>query len=591
MFQIAMPARRPTSILTLIALTLAAITLARPSVAAQGRCAYWVAPPPAGDDSHDGSALSPWATLAHAAAHAEDNSCTIWVKDGAYYGEHRIDRRFETPTTFRAVHAYQAVLENEETTVNINGGRNLIFEGFVFRHAGPRAGELVVSVHSDDGQVWAEEIVFRNNIFHDSYNDDLLKLYNGVRSAVVEGNVFYNQGAGEQQMDVNSVVDVTIRENIFFNDYEGSGREPPYDIKHFIIIKDSGGPRDGVLGSQRVTVEANIFLNWHGKGSFFVKVGNDSQPFHEGLDIRVANNLFVGNATDVTAAPFGASGGKGIVFVNNTVTGDMPATAYAFALTTKGANPQNEDIQFRNNIWSDPTGTMGQGEPGDPPLFSSGTAEETSGLLLQSNLYWNGGRPIPDGTQATPGEDPEAIVADPQLPPSGEVVLPRWNGERFASGNRTIRQEFLRLARQYARLPATSPAIGEADPTVAPSHDLLGRPRTATPDLGAYEYQPALRGSVAGGRVQLEWDDPRESEAAVITLTYSSAADSGAIRLPPEARSHLLAGLSPFSVYQVQLSVHDDAGAVLASSNVVVVITGSSHLFVSPLLFALSDGS
>lgn len=588
------PSARPAlaalaGVLLYAGLILVSSVAAQPAVAAAQPCEYWVAPPPLGDDSQSGSADAPWATLTHAAASADDDNCTIWFRDGVYGGEHRIERRFETPTVFRAVHPYQAIMENNETTVNINGGRYLTFEGFVFRHTGPGAGQLVVSVHSNDsGAIWAEEIVFRNNIFHDSYNNDLLKLYNGVRSAVVEGNVFYNQGAGEQQMDVNSVVDVIIRENIFFNDYEGSGREPPEDTKHFIIIKDSGGERDGVLGSQCVTVEANIFLNWHGYRSFFVKVGNDSQPFHEGVDIRVANNLFVGNSADAATAAFGASGAKGIQFVNNTVTGDLPASAYAFALTTKGPNPQNEDIQFRNNIWSDPTGTMGQAGPDEPPLFASGTAEETADLVLQSNLYWNGGRPAPDGTQVSPDADSEAVFADPQLPAPAEPVLPRWEGERFASGNRTIRQEFLRLARQYAALPATSPAIGAADPAVAPSHDLLGRPRSATPDLGAYEYQPELTGSVAGGLVQLEWSDPREPQATALTLTYSSAADAGTVELPADMRSYLFERLSPFSVYQVRLSAHDASGETLVSSNTLVIFTTSGYLFVPPLLFAWS---
>ena len=543
-------------------------SVTRPVHGARAGCEYWVAPPRLGDDSHSGSVSEPWATLEYAAENAADDYCTIWFLDGVYTGEHRLSRRFDTPTTFRALHSYRAILEQDDSTVNINGGRNLIFEGFVFRHTGPGAGDIVVSVHSDDGEVWAEEIVFRNNIFHDSYNNDLLKLYNGVRSSTVEGNVFYNQGPNEQQIDVNSVDDVIIRDNIFFNDYAGSGREEPDDTKHFIIIKDSGGERDNQLGSRQVTVEANIFLSWEGDGSFFVKVGNDSKPFHEGIDIRVVNNLFVGNATDSAAAAFGASGGKEIHFVNNTVVGDLPSTAYAFSLTTKGKNPENEDIYFLNNIWSDPTGTMGEGRETDEPLFSTGTPEETDNLVLASNLYWNGDATIPDGTQVAPREDdPRAIVADPLLPAPDELVLPRWDGSRFDSGNRTIREEFIRLAHQYAVLPATSPAIGQADPAAAPSRDLLGRQRTATPDIGAYEYQPVLSAVRAGDGIRLEWTDPREPEASAITLTFTSGGQTDSVQLPVTAQSHVWEELTAFSIYGVQMSVQNADGDTLASSN------------------------
>ena len=64
---------------------------------------------------------------------------------------------------------------------------------------------------------WAENIVLRNNIIHDSYNNDLLKIYNGCKDVLIENNIFYNQGDSEEHIDVNSVVDVTIQGNIFFN--------------------------------------------------------------------------------------------------------------------------------------------------------------------------------------------------------------------------------------------------------------------------------------------------------------------------------------------------------------------------------------
>ena len=75
-----------------------------------------------------------------------------------------------------------------------------------------------------DADDWSEDVVFRNNIFHDSWNNDILKINNGARRVTVEGNVFYNQTGSDEHMDVNSVTDVVIQDNIFFNDFAGSGR-------------------------------------------------------------------------------------------------------------------------------------------------------------------------------------------------------------------------------------------------------------------------------------------------------------------------------------------------------------------------------
>lgn len=41
---------------------------------------------------------------------------------------------------------------------------------------------------------FGERITLRNNIIHDSYNNDLLKIVSGARHIFIEGNIFYNQG-------------------------------------------------------------------------------------------------------------------------------------------------------------------------------------------------------------------------------------------------------------------------------------------------------------------------------------------------------------------------------------------------------------
>jgi hypothetical protein len=415
-----------------------------------------------------------------------------------------------------------AVLENNGPTLVLRGAKNIVIEGFELRHAGPTDSKhLAETARKSDSDIWSEEIIFRNNIFHDSYNNDLLKIYNGSRFITVENNVFYNQGPNEQHMDVNSVTDVVIQDNIFFNDFPGSGRPIPGDTKHFIVIKDSRGEADGLVGSERVTVRRNVFLNWSGGNETFVKVGNDGNPYHEAEDVLIENNLMIGNSPDVVSTVFGAHGAKNVLFRNNTVVGDLPSKSYAFRVGTKDLNPQNENISFINNIWSDPTGTMGAESAGETNEFSDGDPSQTSNLVLDNNLYWNGGAEIPPGDLVSPlQDDPRPIVADPLLNYNhGSIVLPRWNGLSFMSGSSSIREEFVRLVEAYGKIPAESPSVGQADPAQAPSDDILGHLRPPSPGLGAYESQEAPAGSATP--TETATNQPLPSSTSTLPPTFT----------------------------------------------------------------------
>lgn len=454
-------------------------------------CVYWVAPAPLGDDSNSGTAEQPWATIEYAAETIPDSTCTIWVENGLYEGSHRINRRFETQTTIQAINPYQVILESNETVISISGATNVILEGFIFQHIDSNAEPIVVYIDgSRDGM--AEDIILRNNIFRNAYNNDLLKILDGVRFTTIENNVFYNQGPNDDHIDVNSVTDITIQDNIFFNDFAGSNMPDPGDTKAFITVKDSNENSDGLLGSERVTIRRNVFLNWQGGSEPFLQIGNDGKPYHEAEDIWIENNLMIGNSADDVNTVIALAGVKNVYITNNTIVGDMPARAYALRIESKGENPLNENIFFYNNIWSDPTGTMGAGPSNSENEFSDGHPEDNINLLVDNNLYWNGDEPIPPGEVVSPLlDDAGRILADPLLnTDQSEVVLPRWTGAAFLSGNLTIREEFVRLVMLYGQIPAGSPAVDQANAEFAPADDILGHIRSSMPDLGAHEFEP-----------------------------------------------------------------------------------------------------
>ena len=488
----------------------------------------YVAPNGRDASGTNGSAAQPFATLSYAVLRVSDGG-TVIVRDGAYSGRFTASRRFTRPTVFRAENAYRAKLQSSSTTQQVvwfTRATNIELSGFEITRPSPAAtGPVVVHVETCDN------ITLRNNIIHDSYSNDLLKINSGSHFVLVEGNVFYNQQGSDEHMDVNGTTDVTIRDNIFFNDFEGSGRVNNNTTSSFIVIKNSSELPE----SRRIQVQRNVFLNWQGSaGANFVLVGEDGKPFYEAQEVMVENNLMLGNSPDAVRAPLGVKGGKLVTFRNNTVAGNLPGFAFAARLNQEVSNPVNDQIYFYNNIWSDPTGTMGE--------FSNGRPDQSRNVILDNNLYWNGGQAIAVSTNVLNyTDDQRALLADPRLPDQGTPTLPRWTASGFPSGQSTIRQEFERLVLAYGVPLPDSPLIGRAEPANSPAEDILGRKRDNAPDLGAYELSqkaPTPAAVVDGAAFR-----PRLAPGALASLFGRDLSEvisaAGALPLPQE-----LAGVS-----------------------------------------------
>ena len=446
------------------------------------------------DTEGDGSVTHPWRTIGYAASVVPDNMSRILVLDGTYSGV-TITRRFSTPTLIEAINPYKAVLSdssNANKVLEFLGATNITVVGFEITRPEPFAsfadGSYMVHIgRSTEGD--SENITLENNIFHDNYGNDLLKINNGSRHIFVRGNIFYNQpDVGDEHIDINTVTDITLEDNIFFNDFEGSGRVNLNNTHPYLVIKNSGNAPI----TRRINVRRNIFLNWQGlNDQAFLLLGEDGKPFYEAQEVLIENNLMIGNSANPIAAALNYKGVKDVTFRANTVVGNFapslsePAGSFAARINLEGENPINSGMSFYNNIWSDPTGTMGR--------FSNVPLGHAENITIQNNLYWNAGNPVPSGDQEFSIEfDPNAITLDPLLGQQSNLIFPRWNKETesFLSGNITQRQEFERLVAQYGTPDIESAVVDNANPVHAPEHDILGTPRAgrgSAPDIGALE--------------------------------------------------------------------------------------------------------
>jgi len=444
------------------------------------------------DDAGDGSMGSPWATITHALDGVADGA-TILVRPGTYSGRIRMRGTFPMGVIVRSEVPYMAKLRHSDTVLTFytasRGCDGITLEGFDIAHDGAGAGALVVHIDGD-GRNAVRRITLRNNVLHDSFNNDILKVNNGISEVTIERNMFFNQTGSDEHIDINSASGVVVQDNIFFNDFTASGRTNANDTSSYIVVKDSGGASDIYTGSENITIRRNVFLHYEGSsGTGFLLFGEDGQPFYEVSGATVENNLFVGDSDVLMRSPLGVKGCENILFRNNTLVGDMPSRAFAFRYNLEGANLPIRGSEFYNNIWSDPTGTMGAIDASDGNDFSDASPAAIMDFVIDHNVYWNGSAAIPeDAAEAiNASDDSGAIMGDPGLGAQASLVVPHWDGSAFADGSADICEAFTRVVTNYGTPAAGSAGVDAADPAHSASDDIFGHTRGASPDIGAVE--------------------------------------------------------------------------------------------------------
>jgi hypothetical protein len=453
--------------------------------------AYYVSPQ-GKNYKGDGSRLNPWKTIGYGIAVIPDGNSLI-VEEGSYEGLIKISKSFKKGILIKSEFPYLAKLtSNQRVIALVKEATNIIIEGFEITHSTKDAKPLVV--HIDGwGRNTVKNITLRNNIIHDSYNNDLLKINYGAEDIKVECNMFYNQGDSDEHIDINSVANITVSDNVFFNDFPKSNRKITNKSSSFIVIKDSNNDDDRFHGAENITIKRNVFFNWQGShGQSFILVGEDGKSYYEAHSVNIYNNLMLGNSPHNIRAPFMVKGAKNINFFNNTISGDLPSNAFAIRVTREQKNKKPTHINLYNNIWSDPTGTMGQGAHENDIDFSDTLFYQLNQFTLSNNLYWNNGDLLPYSLldKINPSADNEQVISDPHLGDNTQLISPVWSDitQTFDDGSFEIREVFLRLVNFYGipKFNYNKREVNTNKTLYFPKSDILGQERTMPHSIGAY---------------------------------------------------------------------------------------------------------
>jgi hypothetical protein len=414
-----------------------------------------------GKDSNDGSASAPLLTIAAAAKKATAPGTCIAVHPGSY---HEVaSSGFATDGTDAApIVLYSsddggkpnplgATIDADNYAVDtpiINiSADHIIVDGFVIQHMSTQLQDQPIHFDGLQKHKGAGGVVRRCKI---SGGWDQLKVNQAASGITVENNEFFGE-FGHIGISITGVVGMTLRGN-YFHDW-ASGDNGSIQIKG---------------GSSLVLVDGNLFANITGAAGV-VALGDgcdatcDIDPDHFAcVDSAVTNNVMLNVPRLVD---FG--GAKSCAAVNNTAVGSATQTV-AFKLipaTTNGTMKECTDAHIENNIVYAMSGGLADIVQIGGGVDNNSAASATN-LVMDYNLFWNGGSAISYGQNHPNSADAHSMTMDP----------------KFVNPGGTTPADF--------KVLPGSPAIDKgANLGAGNGHDYDGvsRPQGAGFDIGAFE--------------------------------------------------------------------------------------------------------
>jgi hypothetical protein len=429
------------------------------------------------DKPENGAEEMPFKTLKYAVEHLPvSGGYQIIVKDGSYDSFGYINGgKFEKPILIKAENPYKVRVKgvSGHRAMYVTNSENMIFSGFEFVGNKDYTGSTSGNAYLLQIEL-SKSIILENNIIHDSYNNDLLKLNEHCDNCEIRLNIFYNQNAngGDEHIDANSVYNTTIEGNIFFNDYKASGRQESNAAFSFVLFKSSSS-QDISTASRDAIIKKNVFLNWWGKADqSYIVLGEDGKSFYEVQNVEISDNLFINNKTRETkngdgnyynrmSGLFTIKNAKNVTFKNNTSNGFIQHSWHAYnndpgsffgyvvRISKEWQNsPIIDTVKITGNSFVDYTGQMGG--------IASGTKAMVTNISLNGNNYYNNGKAFLDTSTRDLAiqiaDDSNAAFDDPQLEDDlTKVTVPYFNEGTLHGNYAGINAARIDLIQKYGR--------------------------------------------------------------------------------------------------------------------------------------------
>ncbi|HEX5064030.1 MAG TPA: right-handed parallel beta-helix repeat-containing protein [Kofleriaceae bacterium] len=401
---------------------------------------WWVAT--TGNDSNAGTQASPVATITKAVTLASATGGTVVVTPGAYTAEPGGELTIMTTKPLRVVseQRYRASVPR----IVCQTCTDLTIESFEV------GGASLPAISLNGGA----RVTVLDNVVHDSGSAGI-RVTSSADTIAVIGNLVYDNAATDIHFNVTS--NITVRGNIVFN----------------ATVSPNGLSKIWLEAAATAIVDGNIVFRERGNDNAYGVISLRATSA-----TTIENNIVAAspNATSVFA-PVGFNQASGSATIrHNTFVGPLPGNAFGIGVQSLSSGTYT----FVNNVWA----SSGTAQP-----FTSGTAPGGT-ITVRHNLYWNAPNgPFTSGGSPNPTNDSESRVVDPGISFAAVPAAPTWSSstQQFAGGATTVCDVRTQLVQALAALPATSPAVGGADPAQRPSTDVLGKQRPNPATLGAYE--------------------------------------------------------------------------------------------------------
>jgi len=206
-----------------------------------------------------------------------------------------------------------------------------------------------------------------------------------------------------------------------------------------------------------------------------VKIGNDGKPYFEARNVRIEDNLLIGNSSDEVHAPLGVSGAKASAS-STTPWSEICRAAHTRSMSisrartagTRTSSSRTTSGPTRRERW---TSSRRRSAEHGPPV-------------ARPEPLLNGGDPIPRGELLSPIDDARRVVRDPRSRGS-ERRDPAHLGRGLLRQRQPVDPRRVHTpGRDLRRDPADSPAVGRASGRSHPTGTSSATRGTVTPTSG-----------------------------------------------------------------------------------------------------------